>query len=310
MQNSVNTLRRSGFWVGELLSPQFALLRHLTVRLAGTVHAGNLFNGTGVIARINGNQTFVVTAKHNLHVAGEPAKLGNDKVVANFVDKVKVQFTSTADPAKPVVTAAAIAAVTLPDNNTANQGYDVAVLRVDDAKLANAVRAAIPNTSPMHQFTAQDWRNGGPSILTLRPRNEARSVLMNGRPFQGQNNTDDAEWVLLQFGFGLLSRTSGENPLSFRVLRIKDLKNGTYIERSADPHEDVFTFDTTDAETTTWKGDSGGPAFAFSPAGTDCFLVGTTLGANIYRDRVDNDENSATTNNAFTVVSTDRRLFG
>jgi hypothetical protein len=71
----------------------------------------------------------------------------------------------------------------------------------------------------------------------------------------------------------------------------------------------VFVFGTTEASSTTARGDSGGPVFALVPTGVRSFLVGLTLGANFYGNRTDNDPNSPVDNNAFSVISSDRVRF-
>ncbi len=291
-------------WIEETLNPHFGLLKHLTVRLHGPSatrgrQSGN-FTGTGVIVRVEDDVTHVLTAKHNLYVAGKPQG-AYDEQVAHFTSKIKVEFTALDGTARD----AAIGQVDLPDGNTTNSGYDVAVLRVRDAALAGAVRdLAGPDTS-RRPFTSADWQGNGPSILELPDRERARQVLASGKLYRGPVQDQYVNHGLLQFGHGRTTPKGDQYALRHRALRIDKLTQAGYIDRTKDGSEDAFVFHTTDQDTSTAEGDSGGPVYAIHPSGTPSFLIGLTMGANFYVDHVARDD-APTDNNAFAVVSSDR----
>ena len=80
-------------------------------------------------------------------------------------------------------------------------------------------------------------------------------------------------------------------------------ENPTFIDKTKEGYQDVFTYGADDNDTAL-SGDSGGPIFAIDASGTRSYLIGLHLGANHYKNKVDND--GATENNSFTVVSTGR----
>jgi hypothetical protein len=294
-------------WLAKAGSDHYSLLRHLTVRLhspsLGRGAADASFTATGVIVRVDGDRTYVITAKHNLHVAGRPARVPDEQLRANFAEKVRVEFT----PPDGNPLWGRIDDVDLPDGNVANRGYDVAVARVSDAAFARAVRGFADPAAGPGRFASEEWKRGGSSILELRDARTARSVLLNGKPYPNAPRIDDeGDHVILQFGHG--RATAGQTPFVFdyRAFPVSGLKNPRFIDETHDHYQAVFTFDTTGDRTTTHEGDSGGPTFALTPDGGTSFLVGATLGENYYGDRTDNDPASPTDNNAFTVLSSDR----
>jgi hypothetical protein len=291
-------------WVGDMDPSHVALLRLLTVELNGVLEQtrGETFIGTGVIVRLDGDRIYVLTAKHNLHVAGSTARIAEARLADYFRTCVRVRFT----PPEGAVVSGTIDLIDLPDGVTADRGYDVAVLRVTDRAFAGAVRALAPPGGVTAMFSAStDWTQAGQTILEVRSRDDARRVLTNGRPFGRLEDPGAENHVLLQFGHGHVSR-SGAYGFARRALRINQLANPTFLDTTHEGYQDVFVFDTTEASSTTAKGDSGGPVFALVPTGVRSFLVGLTLGANFYGNRTDNNPNSPVDNNAFTVVSSDR----
>ena len=111
-------------------------------------------------------------------------------------------------------------------------------------------------------------------------------------------------YALLQYGYGLTT-PGGIYGFAHRILLTNTLRNPTYLAVTDEGYQDVFVFDATD-QNTGLQGDSGGPVYALTPDGTQSFLVGLHLGANYYPDRTDDDPASPTTNNAITVLSTER----
>jgi hypothetical protein len=306
MYNSPRAIELTEDWIHRKLpADHFALLRHLTVRLhapaMGTGKASNAFTGTGVIVRLDGDRTYVVTAKHNLHVAGRGALVPIERYRETFVEKVRVEFTPPAGDA----VWGRIDQVDLADDDIANQGYDVAVARVGDPAFARAVRVfADPATGP-GAFTSDEWKAGGRSILQLQDARTARSVLLDGKAFAGPRIDVEGDHRILQFGHGRAA--PGETPFAFayRAFPVAGLKNPRYIDQTRDHYQAVFVFDTTSQISTTYEGDSGGPTFAIDKDGASSFLVGATLGANYYADRIDDDPASPIANNASTVLTSE-----
>src|SRR5262249_27572171 len=158
------------------------------------------------------------------------AKVPIESYVATFQEKVRVELTT---PAGAQVWGT-ISAIRLVDGNIANQGYDVMVLRVQDAAFAAAVRGvASPNGQP-NPFPAEGWRKGGPGIFELREAYGARSVLLNGQAYPGPPQVeDDANWNLLQFGYGRISAT-GNFAFGYRARPIAALTKPLYIDETHD----------------------------------------------------------------------------
>jgi hypothetical protein len=293
-------------FVATMGADHLALLRHLTVRLhasaLGKGDASVAFTGTGAIVRLEGSRSYVITAKHNLHVAGAGAKVPVEQYLATFQEKVRVELTTR----EGAVVWGSIDDIDLADDNIANQGYDVAVLRVDDAAFATAVRGIASPGGAVSPFAAEDWRNGGSTIFELSDAWTARSVLLNGQKLGTYPAVPtNAGYVLLQFGYGRATKT-GVFGFGRRAFPVGGLKGQAFIERTHDQFQSVFVFSTDEARTTTWEGDSGGPTFAVHKNGQSSFLVGATLGANYYEGRTDDDAASPIDNNAFTVLSSDR----
>jgi hypothetical protein len=304
MWSSAEIQQATERWVADMDPAHFALLRHLTVQLRGVLARtrGESFTGTGVIVRLDGDRTYVLTAKHNLHVAGSSARIAEAQLAEYFRSCVNVVFT----PPAGAVVSGTIDLIDLPDGITADRGYDVALLRVTDRAFAAAVRALAPPGGVTTMFSASpDWAKAGQTILEIRSRVDARRVVTNGRPFDRLEDPDAENHVLLQFGCGLVAR-AGTYGFDWRALRINQLGHPAFLDATHEGYQDVFVFDATEAGTTTAMGDSGGPVFALAPTGVRSFLVGLTLGANFYGNRTDNDKNGPVANNAFTVLSSDR----
>jgi hypothetical protein len=310
MKNSPDIQARSEDAIHQWLDPHFTLLRHLTVRLYGSAKGGKgakggVFQGSGVVLGVNGDQVFVLTAKHNLHTAGQPGNVRADQLVNNFKANVKA-YVTPAGGAQEV--SGAIDDVTFPVGTVANTGYDVALLRVRSADCAGAVRDLAPPNSARAPFTPAGWRqNGSGRIVEWRALDVARGVLMNGTPYRGDHRADQENHLLLQFGYGKIGAGADDAfRFGYRALKAADLGNPAYMDASHDGAVDVFVFDATSQTTTTYEGDSGGPIFAIPPDGASSFLLAVTLGANVYADRTDNNPQSKTVNNANTLVTTDK----
>lgn len=285
----------------ELDSAHIQLLESLTVRLHGTVGRGNkagTFTGSGVIIRVAQSAAYVLTAKHNLHIAAKDAGIGKNDFADYFAEKISVEVVKknggTLD--------GAISAIHFPDGTIDDEKYDVAVLEVGGVKglsYANNVRSLLSGFT--YYFTSMAWQHGKSNFLfDLLSREEAKAVLMNGKPYN-QVISELAGFSLLHLGFGKVT-TGGLYGFRRRVLKIGELVKPTFMDKTKEGYVDVFTYGA-NANDTALEGDSGGPIFAIDASGTRSYLIGFHLGANHYSDRVDNS--NGTDNNSFTVVSSE-----
>lgn len=284
----------------------FNLLKNLTVRLYGSA-AGSGFDGSGVVARVDGNNTYVLTAKHNLQIFGRTGKQEPADFVRYFKERITAQFAN-------VSVALTKATITVLDGNVENNGYDVAVVQINDRGIAEAVRALAADGSEAYKFVPDEWKKERKSIVKLANLQNTRIVLANGLPpsqayDKPKKRIDTAAgWILLHFGYGMITKPGkfgGQYKFSYRALPIAELAFADYIERTHDGYDEVFVFPASNDDTGN-KGDSGGPVFAVNPAGDRSFLVGLYHGANLYPDRTDDNEDSPTTNNAVCLVTTER----
>jgi hypothetical protein len=290
---------------GERNDPLLRLLNSLTVRLTGTVRSGKRggasFTGTGVIVRVQNAVTHVVTAKHNLHVAGTGTGTAPGDLADLFRRNVRVESATA-----PVVTSE-ITSIRLVDGDPENQGYDVAVLRLTNPALADAVRAL--GTRVPGALSSPRWGRG-PEIVELLPLDEAGTLLANGASLSDRQHGTSyedaqpfkADHDLVQLGYGRVG-PGREFRFGYRVLPANTLRDTRYVPRSGEGLEELFTFATT-AEDTGLEGDSGGPVFAVDKQAKRAALVGVYCGANFFPDRV--DDSDAITNNAITIVDTAR----
>lgn len=286
----------------------FNLLKDLTVRLYGSA-ANTGFEGSGVAVRVEGNNTHVLTAKHNLQILGNT---GN-QAPANFISFFKERIT--AQLANVSVALAKTATITVLDDDVAGNGYDAAVIQINDRSTADAVRALATEGSEAGKYTPDEWRTQHKAIVKLANLQNNRLVLANGMPPSEPYETKPkkrvdaaAGYTLLHFGYGMITKPGkygGQYKFSYRALPIADLAFADYIPRTHDGYDEVFVFPASDDDTGN-KGDSGGPVFAVNPAGDKSFLVGLYHGANLYADRTDDSEDSPTTNNAVCMITTER----
>lgn len=329
MKLSQDLTTETNDWIKEeMASEHISLLEHLTVKLTGTVGTGRnagAFTGTGVIARVDNVNTYVLTAKHNLHLACKHSGRGQGGFIDYFKEKIRVEFTKHDDT--PV--SGRITDITFPDATVADFKYDVALLKVGGVGgtvggnavvtgqvFANAVRTLVsPARSILSMYTSGAWQRdtGGlwerqnvdarPPLLEFFSADDAKLVLGNGRQHHHVDDTKQ-NFLVLQLGRGKVT-TGGLYGFSRRLLKVAQLGHPAYLAKTHEGYEDVFVFDATD-EDTALSGDSGGPVFAIDPSGTHSWLLGLHLGANFYKNKTDNDDDSATENNAFTVVTTER----
>lgn len=316
-------------WIDEEMVPEhISLLEHLTVKLTGIVGTGRnsgSFTGTGVIARVDNANTYVLTAKHNLHLANKNSGRGQGGFIDYFKEKIRVEFTKHDD----TTINGRITDITFPDGSIDDFNYDVAIVKVGGVGgsvggnsvvtgqvFANAVRTLVsPARSMLSMYTSVAWQRdtGGlwerqnvdarPPLLEFFPAADAKLVLGNGRQHHNVDSTKQ-NFLLLQLGHGKVT-TGGLYGFSRRLLKIAQLGHPAYLAETHEGYEDVFVFDATDNDTAL-SGDSGGPVFALDPSGTHSWLLGLHLGANFYTNKTDNDDSSATENNAFSVVTTER----
>ena len=293
--------------VDDIDPDHFSLLELMSVKLTGGVAYGT-FVGSGVVFRadVAAGQIYVVTAKHNLHVAARDAQLGNGGVKAYFKLKIRVMLPRI-ESIK--TTEYAIAEIAFHDGTPDDHHYDVCTLRVDSRPLTNVV-AGLLNEGLRGEFASSKSRAGlwgdgqDKQIFDVLSTATAKKVLGDQAGYK--------DYKLLQFGYGKIEAGAmGSKAFRRRAVSPKPIRNvaqqPAFMDATHEGYEDVFVFPAAD-DNTGAEGDSGGPVFAIDPTGTRSLLVGVHLGANFYTDRTDNNPNSATVNNAFTVLSADRLL--
>lgn len=298
--------QRTDFLVKELDPDHFGLCEAMVVKLEGGVAAG-AFTGSGVVFRIDltAGQTYILTAKHNLHIAAKRAALDRGGLEGYFRTKVGVVVEGTEGTSRKKYP---IAAISFPDGSDADYRYDVCLLRIDSAELTREVNRIL-GVGFRGEFASTKARSGlwrdlrDKQIWDVLTNDVARRVLTNAFGYRG--------YTLLQFGYGkngpsaMASHVFAKRTISIEPPRGSARVVHSYLPVTHEKYQDVFVFPGSD-ENTGAPGDSGGPVFALDPTLTKAFLIGLHLGANFYADKTDNNPNSATVNNAFTVLSSDR----
>ncbi|EYF05034.1 hypothetical protein [Chondromyces apiculatus] len=290
--------------IEDLDPDHYGLCEAMAVKLEGGVASGS-FTGSGVVFRIDlaAGRTYVLTAKHNLHIAAKRANLGSSGLSAYFRTKVRVKVPGISSQEY------AIAGITLCDGSDADFRYDVCLVQVDSMPLARAVNDFL-RVGFRGEFASAKARSGGlggdpqdKQIWDVLTNDAAQRVLGNKYGYK--------DYTLLQFGFGKIEAGDMAS-YGFRKRAISLKPEGNvarvvreYIPRTHEGYQDVFVFPGTDTSTGA-PGDSGGPVFALDATRTKSFLLGLHLGANFYANRTDNNPSSTTVNNAFTVLSSDR----
>ncbi|PRQ08065.1 hypothetical protein [Enhygromyxa salina] len=297
------TSQATATYIDEELDPaHIRLLRMMTVKLTGGVQGG-VFTGSGVVFLTKGPDVYILTAKHNLHVAGKGTGKSGEALEKYFKQKISVELRKHAGG----VCTATIASIRYPDETVEDQHYDVCLLKCSDLSFATQVNAHVDRSKGISWlFTSPSWQrqalDGGRPLFETFEEDDAQEMLANGWGFSPRKN-----YKLLQFGYGKIA-DSAMAGYEFRE-RMVDVAavNATsnYIATTDEGYEQVFSFPSTPTDTAL-EGDSGGPIFAIDSTGTRSFLVGVHLGANYYSDQT-ND--GATENNSFTVL-TRERLFG
>lgn len=294
---SDDTAEDTQTYVSRRKQGRMTLLRHLTVKLTGTVSNAS-FTGSGVILRIDKPKTvYLLTAKHNLHVAG--GQRTGTTLTDYFKDKIEVEFTSPQDQA----TRAGIKSIDVLDSDTRNRGYDLMSLEVEDLNFYRAVSKFLAPAAKtvVRHFASHAWQGGSSSrIIDVLDLADAREALGVGASYFRDPRFERC--VLLQLGWGL--DHSNRHSFEYRALRVVRLESRTYLQTTHESFEDVYTFATDDGDTTR-EGDSGGPIFALDERGRHAWLVGITLGANFYANKSDPPNNTTIYNNAFSIVSTE-----
>lgn len=268
-------------------------LKVLTVELQG-----GMFHGSGVLYQVTGDLVWVLTAAHNLHVwAEDEMQSKHEDLADDFIEEVKVRILPRHKAARDYP----IESIKLHDGN-AKCGYDVCAVSIRSDALAGDVRQLLENNT------------GGPFRLGDTDGDATSTLLLKA---------DVSDWVasqnqlgnyaIVQFGYG--KDGSDKYHRHWRALKWQDLKNAAtkpaYLqsakEKGNQTYLDVLTFASSDDTSTTTPGDSGGPAFLIEKAQNyfHVRLLGLTLGANYFGNRVAGD-NEATSNNAITVLSQER----
>lgn len=249
---------------GKLPTAHFNLLKKLTVRLHGSA-AKDSFTGSGVVARVDGDNTYILTAKHNLQIFGNSGK----KAPAEFVSFFLERITAELDEQRINVPLKAKATITVLDGQVADHGYDVALIQIADRQTATAVRALVADGTEAYAYTSDDWKKGQKTIVKLASLQNSRMVLGNGTlPVQSwekplKPNPAAAHFILWHFGYGMVTKPGaygGRYAFAYRALPI-DESPTTYIERTHEGYDEIFVVPATD-EDTGLNGDSGGPVFA------------------------------------------------
>ncbi len=268
-------------------------LKVLTVELRGQV-----FHGSGVLYQATDNLVWVLTAAHNLHVwANNDMNSKHEDLADDFIEDVKVRILPRHKEAREYP----IESIKLHDGK-AKCGYDVCAVSIRSDALAGDVRKLLENNSG-GPFRLAESDNDGTSTLLLKA-DVADWVA-------SQNQL--ANYAIVQFGYG--KDPSDKYHRHWRALKWQDLKNAAtkpaYLqsarEKGNQTYLDVLTFPSSDDTSTTTPGDSGGPAFLIEKAQNyyHVRLLGLTLGANYFGNRVAGD-NEETSNNAITVLSQER----
>ena len=212
-------------------SAHIQLLEGLCVRLHGTVGLGNkagAFTGSGVIVRVAQAETYVLTAKHNLHIAAKDANIPLDEFEDYFRKKIKVEFSKrdggTVD--------GKIQQITVFDGKWEDENYDVALLRIagpNTPAYANHVRQLMSGFA--YYFTSMNWQHGKSNwLFDVLGRDGAIAVLANGDPHKNKYAVID-EYVgfsLLQLGYGLLTK-DGLYGFRRRVLKIAEFPGESHV---------------------------------------------------------------------------------
>lgn len=289
-------------FVGTLDPDHLGLCTAMSVKLTGGVQAGT-FTGSGVVYRLDSaaGQTYVLTAKHNLHIAAK----GTDKTGSALSDYFKTKVRAKVES---VTGECALAAVEFPDGSSDDCKYDVCILRIDSRPLTQAVSAQLA-VGMRNEFVSSGARTGGIAgdptdrrLWDFLSTETAKKVLTHANGYKG--------FRLLQFGYGV--SVAGRMPTYDFKKRAVSLVPASgratpvhkWLDASHEGYQNVFAFPSKDTWTAA-PGDSGGPLFAFDSTGTRSFLVGLHLGANFYDDKTDNNPSSATVNNACTVLLSD-----
>jgi hypothetical protein len=264
----------------------FDLMRGLTVKL----HAKNdTFTATGVIYKVDGTDTWVLTAAHNLHVyAGNDYNSDHEDLADSFKNGMQVVRST----GKNQSTAYDIDELTLDAGDTA-YGYDVCSLRIDSLALANSLAGG---------YLAGGNGFGAVTNRTLDLHGDVPTFV------NGKNGLQ--KWAIFQLGYGKFKKwdNSEQYSLRWRALPWQALKQGNekpkMMAKTKENYIDVLTFASSDATSTTSVGDSGGPAFLIQKDNNyfRAYLLGVTLGANFWDNKKDK-ANDPIVNNAVTVLS-------
>ncbi|UQA56304.1 hypothetical protein [Polyangium aurulentum] len=265
----------------------FDMMRGLTVMLKDT---DNTFTGTGVIYKVEKSRAWILTATHNLHVYASDNSY--TKSHGDLKDKFleRGQVVLYGNRRAPVQGTYGIDEIVFDDEDT-SCGYDVCSIRVNSLPLANTVSKQLE----------QAW--GVPKGFDK----DKLSLYPNVQELMGKKTQLD-KLALFQFGYGKFTGRDKAtyHSLRWRSLRWSDLNAATpkpvYMDKTKDKYENVLTFASSDATSTTSPGDSGGPTFLIENAGAKVSLLGLTLGANFFVDKVDKP-NDAIVNNAITILS-------
>jgi hypothetical protein len=291
----------------------FAFLRGITVEFSGMT-AGprpSTFTATGVVVRVTANAADIVTAKHNLSMAGGDAPDPAD----HFTGHVRARLY---DAGGTRVADSPIASVHIPDDaDAADGGYDAIVVRVTHQPFRQAVQNLVAPGGPGDIFrpvayAAEGW------VMRLTTAERARAVLTDGHPYPGVESADYAGFELVQLGYG--KHRGDIFGFEHRVLPVTGLAGPLFVDQTHEGWEDVFTFNTDDSNTGA-SGDSGGPIFAVGPAPYGppaplapgqpqvplkraLALVGVHSGANYFANAADDPgPDGDTVNNAITRIS-------
>ena len=231
----------------------YAFLFGATVQFYGTAASGDAFTATGVVVRATPQYAEVVTAKHNLFIAGpreaDPA--------AYYCQRIRARLYPPAGQVHATIDSVRV----LDAGVLVNQGLDIMVVRVTDGRFVAAARALVADGGPGERF-----RPAAPALNAgwiIRPANEAggEAVVMNGRPYGGLIPGAD-DFTLVHMGYGKIR--GDQSGYAFRVMPAATLATPTLVPATHDGWHGVMTYAAGPADTAT-SGDSGGPIFAISP---------------------------------------------
>jgi hypothetical protein len=257
------------------LSPKATdIVSSCTVKLVADLAKDNQsrFVGSGVIVKVdkNSGDLVIVTAAHNISKFNKmPKETRPDFDTKTFKEKVMIRRGSAHPQAK-------VESVRLLKAENTDTGLDLCVIHATSKEIAKIVTPLV-EIGKLHD----KW-----------PKDEVKITLqmLKGLPVPAK---------FLNVGFGSRSLSEGPTTDSVAQYRALDFAKAEYLDVSKENHLNLYVLPA-DSRNTTAPGDSGGPFYMI--VGEKVALLAVTLGANYYKEKIDNSRTSKVENNAFTKV--------